>query len=259
MTSRRAFTLVEMLLVVAILSLLIAILLPQIGKARGVAQEAQCKAQMRQIGDAFIAFALNNGQTLPAASHGGWEGAEAWQKCWVGKEGRVPGLFEPANDGPLVKYLGGGGNGTRAFFRCPALNVTPRYGGGSNGGFDYTMTLSFSGARIRTVPLEARIIYMSTPFAPSIANLRTPLLVEEDPAYHCNSISIEPGFGSIDRHSSHHVTRGSPYVAMDGGVETIMFNASRPPEAWEWFVTTRRGVEVRLNDGGVTYAFWKTK
>lgn len=258
MTSRRAFTLIEMLLVVAILSLLIAILLPNLNWVRGSAQEVQCKEKMRQIGDAFMMFALSNGMTLPAASHGGWEGTDAWQKCWIGKEGRVPGAFEPATEGPLATYLGGGGGGTSAFYRCPSLSVTPRNGGGSNGGFDYTMMLSFTGARVRSVPLEARVIYMSDPFSPPINNLRTPLLVEEDPSYHCNGLSIEPGFGSIDRMSSHHVSRATSYVAMDGGVETLQHKNPRPPQAWEWFVTSHRGVEVRLNNS-VPYGSWKTQ
>lgn len=256
--SRRAFTLVEMLLVVALIALLISILLPAISHARGIAQETRCKTQLRQIGDAFQRFALDNNHLLPASSVGQWQGTESWQKCWVGREGRVPGLFEPAEDGPLVKYLGAGGESTRSFYRCPSLQATPRYGGGSNGGFDYTMFLSFSGSRIRTVPLMARVIYMSDPFAPPIEKLRTPLVIEEDPQYHANSASIEPGFGSIDRSASHHVSKTSSYVSIDGGVDSVNYRGYRPPQAWEWFVTTRKGVEVRLN-GSVTYNYWKTQ
>ncbi|GEM_PF-2587202 len=255
---RRAFTLVEMLLVVALITLLISILVPALGYARGIAQEAQCKTQLKQIGDAFQHFALDHLQSLPGSSVGGWQGTEAWQKCWVGKEGRVPGLFEPAEEGPLVKYLGGGGEGTHAFYRCPSLRVTPRYGGGSNGGFDYSMILSFGGARMRTIPIKARIVYMSDPFAQPLENLRTPLVIEEDPDYHVNSLSIEPGFGSIDRSSSHHVSKTTPYISVDGGVESLRFTSSRAPQAWEWFVTTLKGNEVRLN-GSVTYNYWKTQ
>ena len=256
--TRRAFTLVEMLLIVAIISLLISILLQAISKARGIAEEAQCKTQLRQIGDALLRFALDHQHALPGSSIGGWQGTESWQKCWIGKEGRVPGLFEPAQEGPLVKYLGGGGEGTRAFFRCPSLRTTPRYGGGSNGGFDYTMFLSFSGARIRSIPIKARVVYMSDPYAQPIEDLRTPLVIEEDPNYHANSASIEPGFGSIDRSASHHVSKMSPYVAVDGGVASLNYKASRPPQAWEWFVTTLKGNEVRLN-GSVTFGYWKTQ
>lgn len=256
--TRQAFTLVEMLLVVAILSLLIALLLPTLSKARGAAQEVQCKTQLRQVGDAMQRFALDNKHYLPGSSVGSWQGTESWQKCWIGKEGRVPTLFEPAEDGPLAIYLGGGGTGTKPFYRCPSLTVTPRYGGGSNGGFDYTMTLSFGGARVKSIPAYGRVVYMSDPFAPPTEKLRTPLVVEENPAYHSNSTSIEPGFGSIDRMADHHVSGNSNYVSIDGGVETFINKASRPPQAWEWFVIARSGVEVRLN-GAVTYNYWRTQ
>ncbi len=255
MPIRKGFTLIEMLLVVAVISLLISILMPTLSRVRGAGDEVNCKTKLRQIGEAFQRFAIDHGQNLPAASWGGWEGASPWQKCWIGREGRVPGAFEPPNDGPLVPYLGGGGEGTKAFYRCPSLQVSPRHGGGSNGGFDYTMMLSFSGARVRAVPQHARVVYMSDPFGPVQENLRTPLIVEENPAYHANSISIEPGFGSIDRMANHHTSGNSNYAAIDGGVETYVVLASRPPQAWEWFVTPRGSVERRLN-ASVVYDYW---
>ena len=256
---RQAFTLVEMLLVVAILSLLIALLLPTLSKARGAAQEVQCKTQLRQVGDAMQRFALDNSHYLPGSSVGGWEGANAWQKCWVGKEGRVPGSFDPPVDGPLAAYLGGGGTGTKQLYRCPSLSVTPLNGGGSNGGFDFSMILSFGGARVKAIPLEARVVYMSDPFAPPTENLRTPIVVEENPSDHRHSLSIEPGFGAIDRMADHHVSRHSNYASIDGGVETYFNKASRPPQAWEWFVKKPNGTEVRLNGYDVSYNYWKTK
>jgi prepilin-type N-terminal cleavage/methylation domain-containing protein len=260
MSMRRAFTLVEILLVVAIIAMLISIVLPIISKAKGHALEVRCKAHIGAAGKAFYSFAGDHGGILPAASHAGWQGNEEdWQACWIGKEGAVPGAFNPPKDGPLVKYLGGGGLGTKAFWRCDALIAAPVGSGlGSNGGFDFTMFLSFSGARIKAVPQKAKVIYMSDPFGPSQFNLRTPLIIEEDPAYHCNSWSIEPGFGSIDRSAKHHVSGGSIYVAVDGGVDMVFTTASRLPQAWEWFVSKRPNEDLRLN-GDLKYGDWKTR
>jgi len=259
MSMRRAFTLVEMLLVVAVISLLIALLLPNLSRAKGIAEEHQCIIKMRGISNGFQQFAMDHLGALPAASHGGWQGAEDWQKCWIGREGRVPGRFDPPADGPLVRYIGGSGGGSGGFFRCPSLTIgAPGSGLGSNGGFDFTMFLSFGGARIKSIPMRAKIIYMSDPFGPTQDNLRTPVLIEEDPAYHCNSISIEPGFGSIDRSAVHHASRSSNYVALDGGADSVRTTASRPPQAWEWFVSKQPGVDIRLN-AGMTYGDWKTR
>ncbi len=55
-----AFTLIEMLLVVAIISLLIAVLLPTLGKAREVARNSQCLTNMRGWGSALAGYTVSN-------------------------------------------------------------------------------------------------------------------------------------------------------------------------------------------------------
>ncbi|MEQ8791357.1 MAG: DUF1559 domain-containing protein [Pirellulaceae bacterium] len=94
-TNRIGFTLVEMLVVIAIIGVLAAMLLPAVQFAREMANNAQCKSQLGQVGKGIIMFAN--------------EGA---------KEGRFPGWREtvgrytpgaPANDRPwsvaILPYL----------------------------------------------------------------------------------------------------------------------------------------------------------
>ncbi len=65
MARRTAFTLVELLVVVAIVALLIAILLPALSKARDAAKDTICKTRQRQIAQAFIMYATEYGDYLP--------------------------------------------------------------------------------------------------------------------------------------------------------------------------------------------------
>ena len=63
----RAFTLVELLIVVAIIALLAAIALPGMSRAREYAYFTRCKSRLRQICIAFLIFASDNNGRLPEA------------------------------------------------------------------------------------------------------------------------------------------------------------------------------------------------
>jgi len=69
---RRAFTLVEMLVVVAVIALVAAMMLPQLDRARGLARAAVCRSNLHQIGAGF--------RSASAESPPGWHAPRTYPR-----------------------------------------------------------------------------------------------------------------------------------------------------------------------------------
>ncbi len=68
---RRAFTLIELLVVISIIAVLMAILLPALGRVREQARQRSCGAKVRQHVLAMVMYADQANNRLPLPEHGG--------------------------------------------------------------------------------------------------------------------------------------------------------------------------------------------
>jgi prepilin-type N-terminal cleavage/methylation domain-containing protein len=108
--SRLAFTLVELLVVIAVIAVLAGLLLPAMKKAKERAQLAKCMSNQRQFGFAYHMYADDHQDFGPR--HSGYAN-------YAGATGThsdpLTGGTTPAKDRPMTRYLA-----ATDLFHCPA-------------------------------------------------------------------------------------------------------------------------------------------
>ena len=77
------FTLVELLVVIGIISLLLAILLPTVARARESANKIKCAANLRSLGHSILLFSQDHKGRVPYHQATPWSGASGWKSDWM--------------------------------------------------------------------------------------------------------------------------------------------------------------------------------
>src|SRR5688572_25807219 len=142
MRKQRAFTLVELLVVIGIIAVLIGLLLPSLGRARRQAQMTSCLSCQRQLVMALLMYCQDNKHSFPGGS-GHYKqrddsgGALGFGFQWFGAH-YDPSAFNPYScnsdeeAGPtyLAKYV----KGSTKIPACPAEQEMKRLGSWWKGG-----------------------------------------------------------------------------------------------------------------------------
>jgi prepilin-type N-terminal cleavage/methylation domain-containing protein/prepilin-type processing-associated H-X9-DG protein len=155
----RAFTLVELLVVLAVIGILAALLLPALGRGKSSAQRADCASHLRQLGIAARLYWDDNGETCFRLWSGDTNNGRIWWFGWLDAskpEGQRP--FD-LSAGVLHRYL----EGSKVRL-CPALNpASPQFKlKGTNVVFSYGYNRYLSPASTNQPPISLNRILRTT-------------------------------------------------------------------------------------------------
>lgn len=134
------FTLIEVLVVVAIIALLVAILLPSLGRARAQTRMTVCQSNIRQLMMGFLMYSVGNKGRLPGSSHdfhADWLGWHNNNKTTGHMPGRSP------EDGTVFRNVGR----QKHVYTCPEHRQPPELPSIGGWYFSYTYNALLTGAK----------------------------------------------------------------------------------------------------------------
>jgi len=214
-----AFTLVELLVVLAVIGILAALLLPAIARGKNKAKQASCRNNLKQLAVAFFIYHGDFGDQFPAPGSKSQYGPQPEDWIWW-QHGR--GIEGSA-------LLGGVGKFKPELFTCPAdADAKSLQGKGDVSGDPYRYSYSLTSYDLiaeKINPGMSTIITQDRQAFPfRTRQIRNPaskiMLVEEDRATIDDSRWVPRGLGHPNLVSPRHSDRGDVSFA-DGHLEAV--------------------------------------
>ena len=245
----RAFTLVELLVVIGIIAILIAILMPALRRAREQANGVACASNQRQLMMAFLLFASDHKGHLPG-NFTDFANPDPLKRSWL-LNAQEPVTAAP-HGGTIYKYLQ-----NKNVYRCPSIPADAFMAGrgSSNGQFDYVSFGVFTGAKLVNIKNQSTYTDRLNPARKQL--LPTPIITEED-SRALNLQNPEGLHNYGDRMADVH-RKGGYYASADGSVH--WHQEKEPNGAWSWSQNGPRGRLVDMGEGGygITWGWWNAQ
>ena len=144
--SSRAFTIVELLVVIGVIALLLALTVPATASVRASARSASCQSNLRQLGIAATTYAVQNKEQFPAAILYEMQTQGVVTKAWD---------FEQHPDGTVhASALWDFSRGAENAQQCPGFEGASTFGNDRATGYNYNTT--YLGAEGRFPELDER-------------------------------------------------------------------------------------------------------
>ena len=226
MRRTKGFTLIELLVVIAIIAILATLLLPAVGRARELAKQAACRANLNGIGKGFAMYMADQDDSYPLLVSEGdptgnlgsdtTGGSETVDAIWAADGSNT--LATLAMNNVWVMMQKGKAYVTENAFKCPSdENPEKRetsagiedYGWTKGGEVSYSLHFPYlkSGGTDNTAPLNEKL-------AASFV-----IMADENPGGAVTSAAVEAGTRT-GMHSNHKKD-GAIYLTAGGTVDML--------------------------------------
>ncbi len=231
-----AFTLIEVLVVVAIMALLVSILIPALGKAREQTRTSTCLSGLKQLGSAVSMYTIEAGSTLPGPI--------------------FPGVYRYTDDWMQLDLAARAANQDANWYRSMLPGLVRRYlqanraqivdATGTCPTQERLLPLKSFDTSTTAFPQRRPMMYMVNTFetldntsGPNVKNVRNYPSVGTDPAYYFGRMNSGDSYvtGAYPQSNSRYRPKKIDRVAQ-ASREWMM------ADAWWWQIASPNGTRV---------------